>query len=84
MMVKELLEALKNADETTDEGTFTRLLNASIEYCGLTDEEIGELLVCSLPSVQHFKEGWNVPYRAMRPIVYKYLVDKVAEKLCEE
>lgn len=74
----ELYEALMNADQN-DEEAFTYLLNASIEYCGLTDKELGEQLGISRPSVQYWKDGFNKPARSMRQPVYDYLAEKVNE-----
>lgn len=78
----ELYEALMNMpteDDQSDHEAFTTLLNAAIEYCGLTDKELAETFGVSRPSIERWKDGRNAPYVTMRPPVYEYLAKKVNE-----
>ncbi len=65
----------------TDDEAFATLLNAAIEYCGLTDRELAETFGISRPSVELWKDGQNAPYVTMRPPVYEYLAKKVNETI---
>jgi DNA-binding transcriptional regulator YiaG len=73
-----------NEAEMENTAEFNRLLKESETLLKLSDRELARAFTISVPSVTRWRNGTSSPHSVMRPIVYKYLVDKTLEILKRE
>lgn len=62
-----------------DDLYFIRTLNSIQEYIGISNEELSNYMQISLPTLERWKNGKNLPHRAVRKHILQYLDRKAFE-----
>jgi RES domain-containing protein len=60
---------------------FQRILRTAQQVLEISDREIGDALSVSRPSVNRWMNGTNLPYNAMRKVVFSWIDAQLAAKL---
>ncbi len=68
----DLLAAIDAAD-VSDDAAFSSLLVEVMDALGLRDEDVADALHVSRPGVERWRRGANLPYKAVRPLVFSVL-----------
>lgn len=76
MSLEQLQHQLRNADPQ-DEAAFHRLVNETMDALHLQDDDIARFLDMNLLSVHRWTDGRSAPHPAMRPHVYRKLLQLV-------
>src|SRR5687768_8926280 len=64
-----------------DDPTFQRILFEAQGLLELTDASIAEALRVSRPTVSRWIRGKNLPHRALRPSVVRWVIDEVEQRI---
>lgn len=75
-----LREEIRNVDPTID-ADFQRILRAAQELLEMSDQEIGDALSVSRPTVNRWINGVNLPYNAMRKAALSQIDHQLAAKV---
>jgi transcriptional regulator with XRE-family HTH domain len=78
------LRAFKKEVGTIDvkvDAEFQRALRTAQELLEMSDQEIGDALSVSHPTVNRWINGTNLPYNAMRKVVLSWIYEKLAAKV---
>lgn len=75
------LEAALQGSSTKE--FFYQLLQRSIEFTSLTDQQIAHQFGASRPTISRWRNGRNAPHAALRPTIYNWLLGKVRAQLAE-
>jgi hypothetical protein len=73
--INELKQAIEDPMHTNDDKLFCELFNCGISFLGLDDEILRREFGINKPTLERWKNGHNAPHTAMRPHIYKYLMD---------
>jgi 16S rRNA A1518/A1519 N6-dimethyltransferase RsmA/KsgA/DIM1 with predicted DNA glycosylase/AP lyase activity len=73
-------EELRRVDLKVD-SDFQKALQAAQRLLEMSDREIGDALSVSRPSVNRWMNGANLPYNAMRKVVFNWIEKSLTSKM---
>lgn len=78
--LKEFLSSTRTADPRED-ANFQRILRDAQNLLVLSDQQLGDQLSVSRPTINRWVNGRNLPYMAMRKPVFAWIEEKVTAKI---
>src|SRR6266481_7771742 len=78
--LREFKDEVRSVDIKVD-SEFQRILRQAQELLELSDQEIGDELSVSRPTVNRWMNGKNLPYNAMRKPVLSWIDEQLVQKI---
>jgi len=78
--LREFSAEVRRVDFKVD-SEFQRILQQAQELLELSDQEIGDALSVSRPTVNRWINGKNLPYNAMRKPVFSWIEEQLVQKV---
>lgn len=78
--LRQLQSEVRKVDLKMD-AEFQRILAAAQEMLEMSDQEIGDALLVSRPTVNRWVNGKNLPYNAIRKPVFSWIHDQLSARI---